>query len=152
MLHTESRVARLFEVSAVRRDPVNIDVMQLNFFQELPMYNSQRVLSWTLLALVALGLCGCNKRSTAPANSSQELVTLSPPAGSACDVYFRRNLLGVVSDNPISIEMGMHNGGVLFIGGFVVKMDHDWLVLKIDDNTEKWIPRSVILYMTVTSR
>ena len=116
------------------------------------MYKSQRVLSWTLLALVALGLCGCNKRSTAPANSSQELVTLSPPAGSACDVYFRRNLLGVVSDDPISIDMGMHNGGILFIGGFVVKMDHDWLVLKIDDNTEKWIPRSVILYMTVTSR
>jgi hypothetical protein len=126
--------------------------MQLNFFQDLPMYKSQRVLSWTLLALVALGLCGCNKRSTAPANSSQELVTLSPPAGSACDVYFRRNLLGVVSDDPISIDMGMHNGGILFIGGFVVKMDHDWLVLKIDDNTEKWIPRSVILYMTVTSR
>ena len=26
MLHTESRVARLFEINAVRRDPVNIDV------------------------------------------------------------------------------------------------------------------------------
>ena len=30
MLHTESRVARLFEVNAVRRDPVNIAVTRLN--------------------------------------------------------------------------------------------------------------------------
>jgi len=127
-------------------------VMPLNFFQELPMYKSQRILSWTLLALVALGLCGCNSGSTAPENSSQELVTISPPAGSACDVFVRRNLLGVASDDPISIETAMYNGGVLFIGGSVVKMDREWLVLKVDDKTEKWIPRSVILYMTVTSR
>ena len=126
--------------------------MPLNLFRELPMYKSQRVLSWTLLALVALGLYGCNSGSTAPENSSQELVTISPPVGSACDVFFRRNLLGVASDHPISIETGTHNGGVLFIGGRVVKMDHEWLVLKIDDNTEKWIPRNVILHMTVTAR
>lgn len=128
------------------------DVMQLKVFQELPMYKSQRVLSWTLLALVALGLYGCNSGSTAPENSSQDLVTISPPAGSGCDVFFRRNLLGVASDDPISIETGTYNGGVLFISGFFVKMDHELLVLKIDDNTEKWIPRNVILHMTVTSR
>ena len=30
VLHTESRVARLFEINIVRRDPVNIGVMPLN--------------------------------------------------------------------------------------------------------------------------
>ena len=29
MLHTESRVARFFEIKIVRRDPVNIDVIRL---------------------------------------------------------------------------------------------------------------------------
>ena len=29
MLHTESRVARLFEINVVRRDPVNMDVIRL---------------------------------------------------------------------------------------------------------------------------
>ncbi len=31
MLHTESRVAQLFEINAVRRDPVNIDVIPLKY-------------------------------------------------------------------------------------------------------------------------
>ena len=116
------------------------------------MHKSQPVLSWTLLALVALGLCGCNSGSTATADSSQERVTISPPVGSACDVHVHRNLLGVASDTPISIESGTYNGADLFISGYVVKMDHEWLVLKVDDNTEKWIPRNVILHMTVTAR
>jgi hypothetical protein len=36
MLHSESRVARIFEVNAVRRDPVNINV-ELNRFAYEPL-------------------------------------------------------------------------------------------------------------------
>jgi hypothetical protein len=34
MLHAESRVARHFEINIVRRDPVNIDVIWLDYLKD----------------------------------------------------------------------------------------------------------------------
>jgi len=108
------------------------------------MHKLELLLPSTLLALV---VCGCASGST----SSQKRMTMSPPIGSTCSVHFRRDSLGVASESPIPISTGIHNGAVIILSGEIVKMDDEWLVLKVAGKTETWVPRNVILHMKVIS-
>jgi hypothetical protein len=62
MLHSESRVARIFEVNAVRRDPVNINV-ELNRFAYEPLdvgsLSQPRVLDGASCSMANNSLQGC---------------------------------------------------------------------------------------------
>jgi hypothetical protein len=101
------------------------------------MHKLELLLPSTLLALV---VCGCASGST-----------MSPPIGSTCSVHFRRDSLGVASESPIPISTGTHNGAEIILSGEIVKMDDEWLVLKVAGKTETWVPQNVILHMTVIS-
>ena len=62
MLHSESRVARIFEVNAVRRDPVNINV-ELNRFAYEPLgvgsLSQDRVIDGASCSMANNSLQGC---------------------------------------------------------------------------------------------
>ncbi len=81
-----------------------------------------------------------------------EAESITPAVGTACQVHFRRDILGSASsDRILSIgSLITSNGDAIVLAGTLVKMDRDWLVLKVDYETDElWIPRKGILYLTV---
>lgn len=102
-----------------------------------------------LLALVAFGFCSCNSGSRPAATPGQQKAGTPAPTGSLCTVHFCRNYLGMASENPISCNVNGYNGADLTLTGRLVSLDDQWLVLSRGQNLQSWIPRNVILHMTV---
>ena len=110
--------------------------------------NQRHVLLTSFLLL--LFLSGCFNVSHEAGRSTGASVT--PPAGSMCKVHFNRNALGLAGNAPAPMDTDVFNGAEVSVTGEFVKMSDSWLVLKITDDKQRWIPRQAILQMTVESQ
>ena len=75
-----------------------------------------------------------------------------PQRGDLCVVQFKRDLLGIASERPISPMVGSFQGTELMITGRFLKMDRRWIVLEGKHaGQELWVPRNNILLMSSNS-
>lgn len=73
------------------------------------------------------------------------------PIGKRCSIQFRRDALGAAMDLPVSPTTGGINGAVVQIGGKIVSVTPDWIVIEAGEGTNRtYVPRSVILLIEVS--
>jgi hypothetical protein len=72
-----------------------------------------------------------------------------PPTGANVIVQFRRDALGSANARPISPTTGSMNGARVFLGGKLLTVNEEWIVLE-HEKQEHWIPKDVVLLITVT--
>jgi hypothetical protein len=117
------------------------------------MSHSARLAIAVVLLTVPLTLAGCTDQTVSANPPANALDPLAPEPGSTCTVHFRRDTLGAAADNAIPVTSGSHNGATVVLNGVIVNMNDDWLVLtSVEDDTQRWIPRSVILYLDVRAK
>jgi hypothetical protein len=89
-----------------------------------------------MLLPIALGLLGCDSRSSGP----------QPPTGSQVTVQFRRDYLGGAKDGPASATLGSINDNQVALQGKLVRVTDEWLVVE-NAGREQWVPRAAVLYI-----
>jgi hypothetical protein len=72
-----------------------------------------------------------------------------PPTGEYVIVQFRRDALGSANARPISPTTGSNNGARVFLGGKLLTVNEEWIVLE-HEKQEHWIPKDVVLLIAVT--
>ncbi len=72
-----------------------------------------------MLLLVVLVCSGCEKPGSAAASGKI-------PAGSSCTIQFKRDMLGISRELPISLMTGSMNGAEVSLSGKLIRMD-DWM-------------------------
>ncbi len=118
-------------VSGAPRDEVN------------DMNKASRILTIGLLAVMSVCVGCAEKSKTVAAAKNQDNPT---PNDTLCVVHFKRNYLGIARDTPISLTTGNFNGADITVAGKLKKVTDEWIVVETTDS-EKWIPREVILYL-----
>lgn len=105
-------------------------------------------LATVLLLLLAAAMSGCGQSPTVLA-ATDAAPKDQIPAGAVCLVQLQRNALGAGSSTPISATRTQINDAVLALEGTMVRMNSDWVVLKLADKSECWIAKSAVLTITI---
>jgi len=82
----------------------------------------------------------------------------SPAIGSVVTVQFRRDQLHHSAAGPINVSPASADGAQVCLTGYLVRLDHDWVVLSYEHSVggnqppmkrETWIPRAAVLFIEV---
>lgn len=74
------------------------------------------------LIVVLLFVAGC-------ADTAREQNPLHCQIGKTCNVYFRRDALGMAADLPASVTTGDLNGAEVTQAGELIEVGDDWIVI-----------------------